>query len=302
MSQDSSAPRRDGLGYVFDPLPGRVRHALREGALDRDDYVILGVLYGRADRDLTDLRDERGRRYFPARATLEQLAEDLRWTTDATRAAPRRRKLAALSKRLQRLSKHPEQWLAYATRRGPGARYDFRLYPDAPELSEIGPKFESTASPNLDGAQAGTEGGLASASKPPVSEIREHASVRFGPKPRSRGPKFEEAAEPRGERDSAASRERAGPNPPESQEKDLSSKGAVGSSAPSRAREGEPSAEKFIALLDSAASSEEPVFRAEPADEDRVVAEFEEAVRSGVLVRRRPPCRQAAYRRRKAEG
>lgn len=109
------------LGYGFAPVPIRAFQALRDHRLSYEEFVLIAYLYSRASWGA--LRDRR----VCFDCTLDQLAAEI-----ASDDLP-----DTLSKRLRRLRDKPEQWFEY-TVKGPN-RYHFRLFPHAPEPSEVGP-------------------------------------------------------------------------------------------------------------------------------------------------------------------
>jgi hypothetical protein len=195
------------LDYPFTPVPDRVGLALQAREIDRHDYAILGYLYRRADRDRPNLQDGDGRRFFPARQSLEQVAEGVRWTLT----------LDALSKRIRRLRERG--WLAYDPISGRGARYAFRLYPE--NRSDIVPPFPADDAPTSDEPERATPGDLARhrASLRSESPIVERSTV--APTSAACDPGFEGAAIPHERGGSGESRPEVVPSSPESQEEDL---------------------------------------------------------------------------------
>lgn len=119
------------LGYNFTPVPERAMQALRSGSLAPTDFVLVAFLYERANTHLL------ARRAPTPSLTLSQIGEGIHWTKSDD----------ALSKRLRRLRDAPERWFSYSVSRR--NRYEFTLYPEAPQASESRPSTTHDPSPTL---------------------------------------------------------------------------------------------------------------------------------------------------------
>jgi hypothetical protein len=144
----------------FDPTPERVRLALADGEIDRDDYAILYVLFARAaalfraGRD--NVRLENGVPVVLFSTPLADIRASIRWekTDDALR---------------ERLHGLAQEWFTFTVRRGAGARWNFQLYPSRrPETQNV---------PNSDDAGAHAERAILATQNSEQSEIAPNDTV-----------------------------------------------------------------------------------------------------------------------------